>query len=206
MAEILTSYFAKTLTTLVNSDKTSTYTMPFGNSQQHNFSFSSPTIKRGVAVKKRKGTRGLGLFSPGRLTWDYWWTVINDHSCWPGKGGKKNCYQGNRDLVLNIPVTVIDECLCVGMSCTNMLLCMWQCAAAWQEKWLKTIQAPVMLCECAPDVHWVYTAHDCFVLEHVCCAPTVYLVLVLYTVVCVKMVMWSYLICVCWCVLVCMVS
>lgn len=41
-----------------------------------------------------------------------------------GVGGEDKRYQGNGDIVLNILVTVIEECLCVGMSCPNMCLCM----------------------------------------------------------------------------------
>lgn len=55
------------------------------------------------------------------------------------EGGKKDmCYQGNTAFELNMAVTVI-ECLCVGMSCTNMRLCTQQWA--WWEKWLKTNNA-----------------------------------------------------------------
>lgn len=104
---------------------------------------------------------GLSHFSPGWLTWDWSWAVINDHDCWPGKkgwgGGKDKCYQGNRDIVLNIPVTVIEECLCVGMSCPNMCLCMWQWAAAWRE----CVWRQLMFLLCSASVQWcvlrVYT-------------------------------------------------
>lgn len=138
---------------------------PCGNAQLSIFSFVSLKIKGGVAVQTW-------------LTWDYWRTVINNHNCWPGKRGrgkKDKCYLGNTDLELNMPVTVIEECLCVGMSCTNMRLCMRQWA--WQEKWLKTNNALWVTVWRALGTYSTLL----FCLEHVCCALSVYHILVLHT-------------------------
>lgn len=121
-----------------------------------NSSFSSPKIKGSVAVRKRATDLGLleNSDQPSQLL--------------TREKREKKCCQGNRDLVLNIPVTVIEECLCVGMSCTSMRLCMWQWAAAWREKCLKTIDGPVVLCECvrawrALDIYsiWLFCVRAC---------------------------------------------
>lgn len=149
---------AETITGL----KTQLTEQPCGNAQLSIFSFVSLNIKGGVAVHTW-------------LTWDYWRTVINDHNCWPGKRGrgkKDKCYLGNTDLKLNMPVTVIEECLCVGMSCANMRLCMWQWA--WQEKWLKKNNALWVSVWRALGTYSTLL----FCLEHVCCALSVYHILV----------------------------
>lgn len=67
--------------------------------------------------------------------------------------------------MLNIPVTVIEE----GRKEPHQYVSLYvTVSCSLTRKCLKTINAPVVLCECVRDVHWVYTAYDCFVLEHLC--------------------------------------
>lgn len=96
-------------------------------------------------------------------------------------GEKDKCNQGNRDIVLNIPVTVIEVCVCGNELHQNASL-----YVTWSRKWTTLmllcargalvqpmIVFCVCMCLCALTVYHVITLYT----EVVCCVVAVYVII-----------------------------
>lgn len=133
------------------SSKNRSHNMFCGNAQQLFLLMSQPTKE--VLLQKRRGYMASVISLPADwpgTTGGQWSTITTVDQ---GRKGEKKGHVLPRQLRHCVKHFCHgDWRVCVGMSCTNMSLCMWQWAAAWQENvWRQLIR---LLCS-ASDEHWV---------------------------------------------------